>query len=493
MSYLPAKRQRSNTSRESADSTPQTAAPALRQSPQIHSNIAVGPYSPTTYGNDPYAPQPSHQNIAYGSYSASPVTLQHNGYGGGYHTSSNAYTTATYSPQQTANAYATQYAQPQPSAQYSSHAGPYTQTALNGLHNGGFSQSPTPQPPSAGPYSPITSSHHTTTHHTANYQQTQPPPIHHSQQPIPQYRDPYASQSPPQATPYHSNHSSYSEPSMSQHQYSPAPLPTPQNDNPPILEESPENDDEDAQGEIADDYCQVYRAPEPPTTASIPTPSTEHSKPEANRCSCKKGRGKKKACISCICSKYGLNCTSACSCRNACGNPFADLTTFFGPTSLFPKPCGANACFATWLANQPNIEELDTDLMVDMLLYDDASWANIREYADAFRNWETKWKKASGGKGKKNRDERERLEFELLRGGLGNCNQDDFNGHWYSFCQRKWVPTDLWTHCLECRECKSSSEWHCDKHDRCTKDRVCSACAAAPYQDIVYPAEPGTT
>ncbi len=166
---------------------------------------------------------------------------------------------------------------------------------------------------------------------------------------------------------------------------------------------------------------------------------------------------------------------------------------FFGPSDIFPKPCGANPCFATWLSNQPNIEELDVDLMVDMMLDDDTSWANIRSYTPAFAKWETSWNRARNGKGKKSREERERLEFELLRGGLGNCNQNDFNGFFYSFCRSGWVLTDELEHCQECRQCKSSMEWHCEKHNQCTTNRLCPGCHDnATYADMMAYTETGS-
>ncbi|KAI0484144.1 hypothetical protein GGR56DRAFT_612559 [Xylariaceae sp. FL0804] len=476
----PAKRQRSNTSRESANTTPQTSAPALRGPPPPVNPGLASLYEAGDYGNASYAATPTaHQSIAYAPYS-------HNGYPGSYHHSSAAAAAAygSYSSQQQPTAYATPYQPAQQSPHLPSHTAHYSQPTLNGLQNGGYS------PAATRPYSPITADHHAA---AAAYQQQPQPPSHahathiqHSQPSLPQYGDAYTSHTPPQAAPYQAAPAPYADPTVAQH-YSPAPMPTPQHDARHVSDGSVGNEDEDAQGETADESSELYQNPDPPPRPSMPTPSTEHSKPPEHKCSCKKGRGKKKACTSCVCSKYGGSCTSACACRNACGNPFADLTAFFGPSSLFPKPCGANPCFASWLLDQPNIEELDVDLMVDMVLDDDASWSSMREYTDAFQRWEGSWKKAKVGKGKKNREDRERLEFELLRGGLGNCNQDDFHGYWYSFCHRKWVPTDHWSHCLECRKCLPSAEWHCEKHDRCTTDRVCPDCAttaAAPYQDI---------
>ncbi|KAI0019460.1 hypothetical protein F4780DRAFT_446546 [Xylariomycetidae sp. FL0641] len=470
MDYPPAKRQRSFTSRDSATHTPQTTAPGLRQSQVVSSLGAL--YSPTAYHNGGYP---------YGSYAASPVTTQHNGYGGGYPTSNTAYGTSPYSPQQQPSTYATQYTQ----------NGAYGQPGLGGIQDGGYAAQAHSQAAAGAPYSPVHA-----THQAPSYHQPQPRnhsiTIQHSQPSLSHYTDSYTSQTSAHTTPYHASPSPFTDPTVSQ-QYSPAPLPTPQNDTRQPSEEvatAPEIEEEDAQGEAAeDDSPEVYPKVEPirpsiPSMPSMPTPSTEHSKPPENKCACKKGRGKKKACLSCLCSKYGLNCTSSCACQSACGNPFADLTTFFGPSSTFPKPCGANPCFATWLCNQPNQEELDTDLMVDMVLYDDGSWSELRDQNEAFKKWEDSWKKAKGGKGKKNREQRERLEFELLRGGLGNCNQNDFNGFWYSFCEMKWVPMDLWTHCQECRQCMSSAEWHCDKHNQCTKDRVCASCASTPYQQM---------
>ncbi|KAH9885931.1 hypothetical protein F4778DRAFT_759702 [Xylariomycetidae sp. FL2044] len=524
MSYPPNKRQRSNTSIDHVNSTPQTQPPALRQAahhqqqqqqqqqhpqhqhqhqqrqhPHQHQHqhhqhqhqvaSTLGPYSPTAYTNGgTYAAQATaQQTVSYASYSPNPVAAQSNGYGGAYQGNSTVYGAAPYSPQPQLNSYTTQYTQSQPTEHIQPHAvaaaaAAYSHARTNGLHNGGaYAQARTPSLDARTTYSPVHANHQTTTAYQSNT-----PTLQHSQQlqhSLPQYSESFSSHPSPHAPSFHSSSASYADTVIGS-QYSPAPLPTPLNETRNVSEDIQEDDSEDAQGETADESTELYPNAEP-AKPSLPTPSIDVPKSPENKCACKKGRGKKKACISCVCSKYGLNCTSSCACGNACGNPFADLTPFFGTKGAFPKPCGPNACFATWLSNQPNIEELDMDLMVDMLLYDDTSWATIREYTSPFKKWEDSWKKARGGKGKKNREERERLEFELLRGGLGNCNQNDFNGYWYSFCESKWVPMDHWEHCPECRICRESSEWHCDKHDKCTTNRVCAECAAAPYGDTM--------
>ncbi|KAL7623649.1 hypothetical protein AAE478_005201 [Parahypoxylon ruwenzoriense] len=535
MSYPPAKRQRSNTSRESVNGNPQTTAPALRHA-QLNQGLGLYP-SAAGYENGGYTLQPAaRQPVNYNPYSPSAVTNAAGAFGGAYQTSSAGYGAGPYSPQQQTNTFAPQYSQTASNGQMTSHATHFAQAGVNGIRNGSFAdtqvqvqaqaqaqalvQGQASQAVSGATYSPISTSHHVAGYSQpprANNAQTTLP--HHPHHPLSQYGEPYTSQPTAHAT-YHATTASYPDPTTLNSHFSPAPLPTPtpQNGNRQTPEEGlrendEEEEEEDAQGETADEsteheekedaqnanittqFQMVYSNPEPLST-SVPAPSVDSSSKggqENNRCSCKKGRGKKKACVSCVCSKYGLSCTPACSCGSACANPFADLTLFFGPTSAFPKPCGANNCFATWLCNQPNIEELDMDLMVDMLLYDDTSWATIREYTEPFKKWEETWKKARGGKGKKSREERERLEFELLRGGLGNCNQNDFNGYWYSFCRGGWVATDLWDHCQECRLCKPIAEWHCDKHSRCTTDRVCPECASAPYPDMIptYP-DPGS-
>ncbi|KAI1364337.1 hypothetical protein F5Y08DRAFT_217396 [Xylaria arbuscula] len=509
MSYLPTKRQRSNTSRESSNAIPQTTAPPLRHHPShpnhLNGNLALYQTASTSagYSNGPYATaatqSPSatpahHQAVTYASYSAGPVTTQHNGYGtGGYpsNASAAAYGNPSYSPQHQTNPYATQYTHAQASPQLSPHAGQYAPSALGGLQNGAYTQTHThnPQTTARMTYSPISATHPTATailESTSQRNNAAMATIQTQQQhgSLASYGDSYATHTPTHSGQYHSASPSYQDPSVTGH-YSPAPLPTPQSHDVSrhMSEDLPENDDEDAQGEPADESPDVYANAEPNRPVSIPTPSTDQSKPGEISCSCKKGRGKKKPCISCGCSKYGLSCNSACSCGGACGNPFTDLSAFFGPSDTFPQPCGANPCFATWLRNQPNVEELDLDLMVDMLLSDDESWAQIREYTEAFQHWEERWKRARDGKGKKYKDERERLEFELLRGGLGTARPEDFNGFRYSFCQSQWVPTQLWDHCPECRMCRSSDEWHCMKHDRCTENRLCPNCASTtlPY------------
>ncbi|KAI0448281.1 hypothetical protein F5B21DRAFT_498076 [Xylaria acuta] len=509
--YLSSKRQRSNTSRESSNAIPQTTAPALRQHPNLLNggSLALYPAAATSagYSNGPYAaatqpapaPPAHHQAVTYASYSAGPVTAHHNGYGsGGYQTSASTagYGASPYSPQHQANPYASQYTHAQASPQLSPHAGHYASAGLNGVQNGGYAQTHphTPQAAARMAYSPVSTNPQT----AASY--SQPPPqrnnaavaamqtqSHHGS--LSSYGDSYTSHTPTHSGQYQTASSSYQDPTVATH-YTPAPLPTPQSHDVSrhMSEDLAENDDEDAQGEPADEPAEIYTNTEPsrPPLSSIPTPSSDQPKTGEIICSCKKGRGKKKICVACECSKYGFGCNPACSCGGgeACGNPFADLSAFFGPTGMFPKPCSANPCFATWLRQQPNVEELDVDLMVDMLLSDDESWAQIREYTEAFRQWEEQWKKARGGKGKKSKEERERLEYELLRGGLGSTRSEgNFNGFRYSFCQSHWVSADLWDHCPECQMCRSSADWHCHKHGRCTENRMCPDCASTtlPY------------
>ncbi|KAI1179721.1 hypothetical protein F4777DRAFT_574547 [Nemania sp. FL0916] len=548
MSFQPAKRQRSNTSRESTNAIPPTTAPALRQhqhqaqhqhqhashlngsplsgSPlngshlngshlngsHLNGNLALYPsaaaasagYGTASYAaTTPSAAASAHQALAYASYPAGPVTTQHNGYGsGGYSTSaSTGYGTTPYSPQHQTNPYG-QYSHAQASPQLSPHAGHFS-SGLNGVQNVQSVQSvqnagypPThshnPQATTRITYSPVSAANPA----AASY--NQPPPqrstasvaalqnqSHHSS--LSSYSDSYGTHTPTtHSGPYHSASPSYQDPSVASH-YSPAPMPTPQSHDVSrqMSEDLTENEEEDAQGEPADESAELFTNPDQirPPVSSIPTPTTDQSKPGEMSCSCKKGRGKKKVCVSCGCSKYGLSCNQACSCGGICGNPFTDLTAFFGPSDSFPRPCSANPCFATWLRNQPNVEELDADLMVDMLLSDDKSWTDIREYTDAFRRWEDQWKKARGAKSKKGKEERERLEFELLRGGLGNTQPEDFHGFRYSFCQSQWISADLWEHCPECRMCRPNGEWHCHKHDRCTENRVCPNCSTTtlPY------------
>lgn len=523
MSYLPTKRQRSNTSRESSNAIPQTTAPALRQLPNhLSSSLALYPSTAAAaaaaaaavsagYSNGGgYAAAPTqqstaaasahHQAVTYASYSAGPVTTQHNGYGGGGYpnsASTAAYGATPYSPQHQPNPYANQYTHAQASPQLSPHAAHYAPAGLNGVQNGAYTQTHSHNPQAAArmTYSPVSANHQTAS--AASYSQ-QPPqrssvtvatmqsqPQHGT---LSSYGDAYASHPSAHSGPYQTASPSYPDPGVAAAHYSPAPLPTPQSHDVSrhMSEDLTETDEEDAQGEPTDESADMYTNPEPPIppASSIPTPSTEQSKAGEINCSCKKGRGKKRTCISCGCSKYGISCNAACSCGGACGNPFTDLSAFFGPSDAYPKPCGANPCFATWLRNQPNVEELDADLMVDMLLSDDESWAQIRGYTDSFRQWEQQWKKACAGKGKKAKDERERLEFELLRGGLGNARPEEgFNGFWYSFCQSSWVVADIWDHCPECHMCRPMTEWHCQKHDRCTENRVCPDCASTtlPY------------
>ncbi|KAJ1338403.1 hypothetical protein MN608_01262 [Microdochium nivale] len=531
MSYSANKRQRSNTSREVVNGSPQTPAPALRQiqhpaaiggggnnaggivpggpsaiganrgAVYVHS---PGPASPGLgLGNGTYEVQnPGRQAVNYGQYTGGSVNGQvPNGFDAtAYHTPPNGFAQAYGSPQQANNFAAAHYAQ----SFANSHptgipTGHYGHAASGNIQDGSYAQVRTvtssdgmsPYPPTP----PINGQHQSEATLQSNAVL--------SQQALSQYAETFGTQpSPHTSIPYRGSTSSYPEISLNTPYSSIVHDPSP-NGSTHQPDDLLDDDSEDAQGEIADDATMVSRSdkdlllymPYPSDTAqlyphpeAIDAPSPDMSKPPDTKCACKKARGKKKGCLSCECSKYGRGCSSGCGCGAACGNPFADLSTFFGSAATFTKPCGASPCFATWLANQPNIEELDVDLMVDLMLYDDGSWADIRSASPEFAQWEELWNKARNGKNKKQREEKERLEFELLRGGLGNCNQNDFNGYWYSFCERKWLPTDSWYHCQECRQCKPSDEWHCEKHEQCTTNKICLGChdnAAAQYQDMM--------
>ncbi|KAI0407917.1 hypothetical protein F4802DRAFT_551796 [Xylaria palmicola] len=521
MSYLPTKRQRSNTSRESSNAIPQTTPPALRQHPShLTSSLALYPAAATSagYGNASYAAQPTpsahHPAVSYTSYSAGPVTTQHGGYGsGGYQGSASpaGYPAPPYSPQHQTNPYANQYTHAQASPQLSPHAAHYAAAGLGGVQSaGGYTQTHPHNPQAAArmTYSPVSGNPQTAASYTQSAPQRNNTAIATMQTQsqhggLSSYGEPYASHTPTHSGQFQTASSSYPDPGVPTH-YSPAPLPTPQSHDASrhMSEALTEDDEEDAQGEPADESAEIYTNPEPsrPPLPSIPTPSTDQSKPGEISCTCKKSRGKKKTCSSCECSKYGLSCNAACSCGPACSNPFTDLSAFFGPSGLFQKPCSANPCFATWLRQQPNVEELDVDLMVDMLLSDDESWAQIRGYTESFRVWEEQWKKARGSKGKKSKDERERLEFELLRRALGTTRpEEDFGGFRYSFCQSQWVMASLWDHCVECQMCRPNGEWHCPKHGRCSENSACPGCTPTtlPYhhqqqhdqRQVMYPAQ----
>ncbi|KAI1852597.1 hypothetical protein JX266_002138 [Neoarthrinium moseri] len=502
-----AKRMRSNTS--NVDFTPQTA-PALRTRPHHltagHGNAhdhdhlpvpgpgpGVGLYTPTVY-NASFATIPStRQDVDYASYVA---PAQHNGYPAA------AYPDA-YDPLPHGNSYTIAYGQPPPTNYNPSHGGYYSPGLVAAAQNGPYSPVTARQSTSAGPEtyspSPIPGSSTGASYTDLQAHSTTPMPQQNLQQ---QYEDAYGSQPVVHSSANHVQNMSYVDPTVSA-QYSHPSIEQP-NDNLPAALQSPESSseeesesDEDAQGETADEAELSAELPALPTPGPAltlnPAPKykkTSHSepaKPPDSKCACKKGRGKKKACTSCACSKYGRKCGKMCSCGTACGNPFQDLTAFFGPSARFPKPCDANACFATWLSNQPNIEELDVDLMVDMLLYDDSSWASIRGHTPALKDWEDRWLKAKNSKSKKLKEDRERLEFELLRGALGNCNPNDFHGYWYSFCKGQWVPMDNWEHCRECKACAPSSEWHCEQHGQCTVNRTCAGCtgtATSSYPEM---------
>ncbi|RWA04787.1 hypothetical protein EKO27_g10319 [Xylaria grammica] len=284
MSYLPTKRQRSNTSRDSSNAIPQTTAPPLRQQQHpnhLNGNLNLYPTaSPTAgYSNGPYAaatqsnaaPSAHHQAVTYASYSAGPVTTQHNGYGtGGYQSSASTagYGATPYSPQHQTNPYAAQYTHAQASPQLSPHAAHYAPTTLGtvqnvqNVQNGGYTQTHTHNPQTAArmTYSPVSTSHPTTASYNQSAPQrnaavaTMPQPQHG----LPSYGDSYASHTPTHSGQYQTASPSYPDPSVPTH-YSPAPLPTPQSHDVSrhMSEDLTENDDEDAQGEPADESAEV--------------------------------------------------------------------------------------------------------------------------------------------------------------------------------------------------------------------------------------------
>lgn len=278
MSYPPAKRQRSNTSRDSVNGNPQTTAPALRHH-QISQGINL--YSPTGYENGGYSLQPAaRQTVAYNPYSPGAVTNSAGGYGGAYQTSSTGYGAGPYSPQQQANTFAAHYSQPPTNGHMTSHA-----THFNGIRNGNFAetqaqaqaqtqtllQGQSPQTAAGGTYSPVP-----TTHHIANYNQQQRtnPPTSTIPQHLSQYGEPYTSQPAAHATSYHASTNSYSDASTLNSHFSPAHLQSPahlaspaplstsaaQNGNghtPDDVMQEDDDEEEDAQGETADESTDV--------------------------------------------------------------------------------------------------------------------------------------------------------------------------------------------------------------------------------------------
>ncbi|KAK6075169.1 hypothetical protein SCUP234_07872 [Seiridium cupressi] len=494
-----AKRMRSNTSNEF---TPQTA-PALRGRPShLDAAANVGLYSPnvnvydTSFGTIPSG----RQDVGYSSFVS---TTQHTDYpAAGYG--------EPYDPHPHANSYTIAHGLPPPSDYNASYGGYYSPDIVASIHNAPYSPVTTRHSTSVGPEtyppSPIPGSSAGTSLSEIQGHATASAAQHALSQ---QFDDVYGAQSVSHPSTHHAQTLAYPDAVVNSQFTPPAEtvinsqysVPPPRHlslnghhPSPGLAELDEEDSDEDAQGETADEAEAIEITPSPvPNTKPVPSlkrnTSDEPSKSSETKCACKKGRGKKKACTSCACSRYGRKCGKSCSCGSACGNPFQDLTTFFGPPNKFPKPCDANPCFATWLSNQPNIEELDLDLMVDMLLYDDASWATIKKQTKTFKDWEDKWLKAKNSKSKKLKEDRERLEFELLRGALGNCNSNDFQGFWYSFCRGQWVPMDDWEHCRECKTCAPSNEWHCEQHNRCTTNGTCPGCVGnTSYPELAsYP------
>ena len=276
MSYPPAKRQRSNTSQESANNAPPTAAPGLRQPhPQLQENaipnVNAALYTAgTAYGNGhgPYnTPSPVRQTLDYStSYPSNPVTTaQSKGYAGGYqaHPHPNSHASMgfgdTYSPQLAIrnHTYAPQYQQqayPTTKQDTSSTIQHYAQSAVNGNHahnHAGFARAL--QSDIIRTYSPTPPAPQTTSHGQPQQQNS-----------FIQYGDTYASQPSTHMSAYRGNSTPYPESTINP-QYSPPP---PQPPPPPLQQSSPNgngqdmedsdgNDSEDALGEVADDPTEV--------------------------------------------------------------------------------------------------------------------------------------------------------------------------------------------------------------------------------------------
>lgn len=264
-----AKRMRSNTSNEV---TPQTA-PGLRggrppSQSQTNSHAAsVGLYASTGYNGNYGALPAGRQDVAFGSYA---TTNQPGGY-------LQAPFTDTYDPHAQSNAYNAPYGQQPSNEHITNPGGLYTQTSNNLPRNGVFTQVTLRQSASGEP-------------------ETYPPPHGLAEGPNPTYNavqgqttpsrqslqqsyggESYPSYSLTHNPAYHSNSTSYPDPTVNPH-YSPPPLSRINTNgahrSSEDSSEEPEEEhgsDEDAQGETADEEedDEVCYPPYPPRPCSI--------------------------------------------------------------------------------------------------------------------------------------------------------------------------------------------------------------------------------
>lgn len=194
------------------------------------------------------------------------------------------------------------------------------------------------------------------------------------------------------------------------------------------------------------DAQQVDRVPEPPS------PSSTH-------CRCTAGNARKKACVSCACSKWGYGCQpSTCGCDGGpgCHNPFnkLDVAALFGP-----EPAVLHACFVAWAQGQ------DAARITARYLFGLALGSAGGCDAAPYLAWRARWdalpvRERDGAAGVEMQRELNRLAFTRR----GACS-DLF----YSFCRDEhWTSEARDWHCRACGECRDRSEWHCGKCNRCS-------------------------
>lgn len=218
---------------------------------------------------------------------------------------------------------------------------------------------------------------------------------------------------------------------------------------------------------------------------SPPSPGTS--------CRCGAANVKKKACASCVCSKWGRGCQSgACGCRGgpSCHNPFnhIDLPALFGPA-----PVVLHGCFVDWVLRQRRVPR--GDRMTAEWLFDLArggEGADALEDVDlcaedVYGEWRARWDGLSAAERAGTRGLELRQELNRMAFTKSEPNANVF----YVFCRHhegSWQSEDHLWHCRVCRECMEWREWHCGKCNKCAYgvSLACQGCGGVSslYHDL---------
>lgn len=211
-------------------------------------------------------------------------------------------------------------------------------------------------------------------------------------------------------------------------------------------------------GTVLTPSSQVDGDADPPPTSSV-------------NCRCGVANLVKKACINCVCSKWGLRCQLAtCGCHGgpSCHNPFnhVDTQAIFGP-----EPVVLHGCFVTWVLKQ---KKVPSGRITRRFLFDLAhrTARGIEDVApvsyEGYEIWLAKWSGISAAE--RDGPRGVELQWELNRTAFTKSKVDwQLSDVFYSFCRNDaWQHSDGTWHCRICGECMDWREWHCGKCNKCS-------------------------